>query len=506
MAEAPLVLLILDGWGDAPPAADNAISEQTAPFFHQLRRRCPGAQLLTSGEAVGLPAGQMGNSEVGHLNLGAGRIVLTELSRIDEALADGSLASHPALHAAVEASQRGARIHLVGLLSSGGVHSHEDQIFGLIGLLRRLGAGPLAMHALLDGRDTPPRSARASLEALEQLIDDRRGDVVASVGGRYYAMDRDQRWERIAQAWSVIVDGVGTCDASTAVAALDAAYGRGESDEFVLPTVIKPTPIVDGDVVIHLNFRADRARQLSRALVEPGFNEFSIARRPRLARMLTMTEYAKGLPVDVLFAPDHPQRILADVVADAGYSQLRIAETEKYAHVTFFFSGGREQLFPGEDRLLVPSPKVATYDLQPEMSLPEVSAQLCAAIRARRHRLIVCNIANGDMVGHTGSIAAARAAVQAIDTALAEIVAALDEVGAEMLLTADHGNAEDLLDESSGQPHTQHTTNPVPLIYVGPRSVRLASGALRDVAPTMLELLGLSIPVEMTGRSLLIKQ
>ena len=500
----PVVLLILDGWGHREDPADNALAQADLPHWRRLLGERPHTLIHTEGRHVGLPDGQMGNSEVGHMNLGAGRIVYQDLTRIDAAIEDGSFFANAELVAACASATPLATLHVFGLLSPGGVHSHERHIFAMLELAARQGVGRVAVHAFLDGRDMPPRSAQASLLALQQACERAGNAHIASVGGRYYAMDRDQRWERVRQAWDAIVEAHADHVAPDALGALEAAYARGENDEFVLPTVIEGArPIADGDAVVFMNFRADRARQLSAAFVAPDFSGFQ-ARRPALSRYLCLTEYDARLPAPVAFAPDDLRRTLGETLAGAGLTQLRIAETEKYAHVTFFFSGGREEPFAGEERILVPSPKVATYDLQPSMSLPELTARLVEAIGSGRFDAIVCNIANPDMVGHSGDLQAAILAAQAVDVAIGEIEAAVLTASGALLITADHGNLEMMRDPSTGQPHTAHTVGPVPLVYVGERQVRLREGgALRDVAPTVLDLLGLAPPVEMTGRSLL---
>ena len=458
---------------------------------------------------MGLPDGQMGNSEVGHMNLGAGRIVYQDLTRIDAAIEDGSFFDNVELVGACEDAKRGGHtLHVFGLLSPGGVHSHENQIFALLELARRRGVARVAVHAFLDGRDTPPRSAEASLRALQELCGKLGNAHIATVSGRYYAMDRDQRWDRLRLAWDAMVEARSEHHAADALSALQAAYARGENDEFVLPTVIDGTQAMrDGDAVVFMNFRADRARQLTAAFVSPEFTGFDAtggARRPQLSRFVCLTEYDAKLPATVAFAPDDLRHTLGELLAEAGLSQLRIAETEKYAHVTFFFSGGREAPFAGEERLLVPSPKVATYDLQPAMSLPELTVKLVDAIASNRFDAIFCNIANPDMVGHSGDLQAAILAAQAVDLAVGAVEAAVRAQHGALIITADHGNLEMMRDPDTGQPHTAHTVGPVPLVYVGGRagaSLR-GGGALRDVAPTLLDLLGLPQPPEMTGRSL----
>ncbi|WP_417472198.1 2,3-bisphosphoglycerate-independent phosphoglycerate mutase [Luteimonas mephitis] len=501
----PVVLLILDGWGHRDDPADNALAQAQLPNWRRLWSGSPHTLVHTEGRHVGLPDGQMGNSEVGHMNLGAGRIVYQDLTRIDAAIEDGSFFDNAGLRGACDAVKAdGGTLHVMGLLSPGGVHSHESQVFAMLELARRAGVPKVAVHAFLDGRDTPPRSAAASLAALQACCDKLGNARIATVSGRYYAMDRDKRWERVRLAWDAIVEAKSEHRAASAAAALEAAYARGENDEFVLPTVIDgAAPIADGDAVVFMNFRADRARELSAAFVSPGFDGFD-ARRPKLARYVCLTEYDAKLPATVAFPPDDLRDTLGELAAHSGLKQLRIAETEKYAHVTFFFSGGREDLFDGEERILVPSPKVATYDLQPEMSCPELTAKLVEAIGSGRFDLIVCNIANPDMVGHSGDLQAAIQAAQAVDLALGAIEAAVRDARGALVVTADHGNLEMMRDPVTGQPHTAHTVGPVPLVYVGERGdVALrAGGSLRDVAPTVLDLLGLPKPDAMTGRSL----
>ena len=499
----PVLLLILDGWGHREERANNALAQADLPNWRKLLAECPHTLVDTHGLHVGLPDGQMGNSEVGHMNIGAGRIVYQDLTRIDAAIADRSFFANPALVGACAAAGRAnATLHVFGLLSPGGVHSHEAQIFALLDLAASRGVPRIAVHAFLDGRDTPPRSARASLEKLQDKCASLGNARIATVSGRYYAMDRDKRWERVKLAWDAIADATADFRAADAVAALDAAYARGETDEFVKPTLIADgARMADGDAVVYMNFRADRARQLTQVFVDPAFAGFERARTPKLSAFVTLTEYSADLPVTaVAFPPQSLANSLGEYLAALGLRQLRIAETEKYAHVTFFFSGGREQPYPGEDRILVPSPRVATYDLQPEMSCPEVTDRLVDAIHGATYDFIVCNIANADMVGHTGKLDAAIKAAEAVDVALGRLRAAIEASGGEMLITADHGNFEQMLADD-GEPHTQHTVGPVPLVYVG-RKATLAPGALRDLAPTVLALMALPQPAEMTGRSL----
>ena len=504
----PVVLLILDGWGHREDPADNALALADLPNWRRLWAERPHTLIHTEGRHVGLPDGQMGNSEVGHMNLGAGRIVYQDLTRVDAAIEDGSFFANAELRAACAAAKAsGGTLHVMGLLSPGGVHSHEQHLFAMLDLAAREGVPRVAMHAFLDGRDTPPRSAEASLRALQARCDALGNARIATVGGRYFAMDRDKRWDRLRRAWDAIVDAQAERHAPDALTALADAYARGENDEFVAPTVIDgDAPIRDGDAVVFMNFRADRARQITAAFVDPAFDGFDAGvRRPALSRFVCLTEYDARLPAPLAFAPDDLQNTLGETLAAHGLTQLRIAETEKYAHVTFFFSGGREDMYAGEERILIPSPKVATYDLQPEMSCPELTAKLVDAIASGRFDVIVCNIANPDMVGHTGDLQAAILAAQAVDLAIGAVDAAVRTAGGALLVTADHGNLEMMRDPETGQPHTAHTVGPVPFVYVGTREdARLRSGgALRDVAPTMLDLLGLPQPAEMSGRSLL---
>ncbi|KIQ97331.1 2,3-bisphosphoglycerate-independent phosphoglycerate mutase [Lysobacter sp. A03] len=499
------MLLILDGWGHREEREDNALAQARLPNWHALLADSPHTLIHTEGRHVGLPDGQMGNSEVGHMNLGAGRVVYQDLTRIDAALEDGSFFRNAELLSACTAARdNDSTLHLLGLLSPGGVHSHENHLFAMIDLARREGVGRVAVHAFLDGRDMPPRSAAPSLSRLQSACDQAGNARIASVSGRYYAMDRDRRWDRVRKAWDAIVEGLANQRADDAEAALAAAYARGENDEFVEPTVIgAPSLIMDGDAVVFMNYRADRARQLTAAFVEPGFDGFP-ARRLALSRFVCLTEYDASLPAKVAFGPEELHNTLGEVLAVNGLRQLRIAETEKYAHVTFFFSGGREAPYPGESRILIPSPDVATYDLQPEMSCPEVTRELVAAIRSGEIDVAICNIANPDMVGHSGNLAAAIKAVEAVDVAIGAIVAAGREVGGGLLVTADHGNVGMMRDGNTGQPHTSQTVGPVPLGDVGARPAGLRpGGSLRDIAPPMLDLLDLPTPAEMTGRSLL---
>jgi 2,3-bisphosphoglycerate-independent phosphoglycerate mutase len=499
----PVLLLILDGWGHREDNAHNAIAEANAPNWRRLLRDYPHTLVDTHGRYVGLPDGQMGNSEVGHMNIGSGRIVYQDFTRIEAAISDKSFFQNAALVGACDAAkQHSSTLHLFGLLSPGGVHSHEDHIFAMLDLAAGRGVKRIAVHAFLDGRDTPPRSARASLEKLEKKCASIAGAFVASVCGRYYAMDRDKRWDRVKLAYDAIAESESTFHAASAIAALDLAYARGENDEFVKPTVVgESSPMRDGDAVVFMNFRSDRARELSHAFVDADFSGFQRARAIKLSAFVSLTDYEKGLAVTAIAYPAQSMRnSLGEYLSSLGLTQLRIAETEKYAHVTFFFSGGREAPFVGEERILVPSPHVATYDLKPEMSCPEVTQKLVEAIASNAFDFIVCNIANADMVGHTGIEAAAIKAVEAVDVALGRLTDAIVAAGGEMLISADHGNLEQMLD-ANGIPHTQHTVGPVPLVYVG-RKATLHHGALRDLAPTVLALMDLPQPAEMTGHSL----
>lgn len=502
----PLVLMILDGFGHSDRPEYNAIHAANTPVYDRLRATQPHGLISGSGMDVGLPDGQMGNSEVGHMNLGAGRVVYQDFTRVTKAIRDGEFFENPAICAAVDqAVAAGKAVHIMGLLSDGGVHSHQDHIVAMVELAARRGAEKIYLHAFLDGRDTPPRSAQASIELLDATFARLGKGRIASLIGRYFAMDRDNRWDRVEQAYNLIVDGQGQFRADSAVAGLQAAYARDESDEFVKATVIgEPVHVEDGDAVVFMNFRADRARELTRAFVEQDFAGFARQRVPQLAGYVMLTQYAASIDAPCAFAPEPLTNVLGEYLANNGKTQLRIAETEKYAHVTFFFSGGREEPFPGEERILIPSPNVATYDLQPQMSAPEVTDRIVDAIENQRYDVIIVNYANGDMVGHTGVFEAAVKAVECLDECMGRIVAALEKVGGEALITADHGNVEQMEDEVTGQAHTAHTCEPVPFIYVGKRNVSIREGGvLADVAPTMLKLLGLPQPKEMTGTSII---
>jgi 2,3-bisphosphoglycerate-independent phosphoglycerate mutase len=507
MKVIPVLLIILDGFGHREECENNAICQARKPHWDELWRTCPHTTIDASEKWVGLPKDQMGNSEVGHMNIGAGRVVYQDYTRIENAIESGEFARNPVLVQALETARGAGRpLHLLGLLSPGGVHSHESQIHAMLRLAARAGVKDVRAHAFLDGRDTPPRSAEASLLALERLCAELKTGRIASICGRYYAMDRDNRWERVQRAYDLLTQGTAAHRAESAVAGLRAAYARGESDEFVQPTAIgaEAARMEDGDAAVFMNFRADRARELTRALTDPGFQGFARARTPRLGYFCTLTSYGKDYAhIPAAFPPQSVANGFGECIAARGIKQLRIAETEKYAHVTYFFNGGVETPYPGEDRILVPSPKVATYDLKPEMSAYEVTDKLVDAIRSRQYGAIVCNYANGDMVGHTGNLAAATRAIEVLDDCIGRVVTAMREAGGEVLITADHGNAETMLDEATRQAHTAHTLNLVPLLYVGRRARIANGGALQGVAPTLLTMMGLPQPPEMTGKSLI---
>jgi 2,3-bisphosphoglycerate-independent phosphoglycerate mutase len=500
----PAVLLVLDGWGYSESDDFNAIRAARTPVWDRLWQEHPHTLIGTSGSDVGLPSGQMGNSEVGHLNLGAGRVVFQEFTRVSRAVESEEFFANTALNAAVEqALAANGALHIFGLLSPGGVHSHEEHIHAMVRMALEKGCERVYVHAFLDGRDTPPRSAAASLEALQKVMEQAGGGRIASLIGRYYAMDRDNRWERVQIAYDMLTQGKAEFAADDALAGLQAAYDRDETDEFVKATRIgEAAPIEDGDAIVFMNYRADRARELTRTFTEEGFDGFRREKFPRLSAYVTLTEYSKDFDVQVAFPPEQLANGFGEYLAAQGLRQLRLAETEKYAHVTFFFNGGREETFAGEERILVPSPKVATYDLQPEMSATEVTDNLVTAIESGDYDAIICNFANPDMVGHTGIYEAAVKAIETIDQCLGRIMDALQRSGGELLITADHGNAEQMVDRTSGQPHTAHTNNPVPLVYVGRRALLQEHGALCDIAPTLLQIMGLEQPPEMSGHSL----
>jgi 2,3-bisphosphoglycerate-independent phosphoglycerate mutase len=507
----PVVLVIMDGWGMAPPGPGNAISLARTPVFDALWQQYPHGTLDASGPAVGLPKGQMGNSEVGHLNIGAGRVVYQDLTRISRAIDDGSFFRNRVLHQAfVKAVGRTSTVHLMGLVSAGGVHSDLGHLRALLDMAARERAADVVVHAFLDGRDTPPRSAEQYLDEVDGFMTASGVGRFGTVAGRYYAMDRDTRWERTKLAYDAMVYGDGLL-APTAQAAVAAAYRRGESDEFVRPTIVAPDPaarVKDGDVCVFFNFRPDRGRQLTRAFFDAGFSSFDRGPRAPHVDFVTLTEYKKEFGVPVAFASERPAHVLAEVLAEHGLRQLHIAETEKYAHVTFFFNGGVEAEMPGERRVLVPSPRdVPTYDHKPQMSAVEVTDQVLAQLRAGDLDFVIVNFANADMVGHTGVIEAAVAAVETVDACLGRISAYVADLGGVCLITADHGNSDAMLDPHSGV-DTAHSTNPVPFVATVPGvpvAVR-SGGILADIAPTVLHLLGLAQPQQMTGTDLLVRR
>lgn len=500
MQKKPVALIIMDGWGYSESAESNAIMAANTPTYDRLWQNYPHTLISGSGEDVGLPEQQMGNSEVGHLNLGSGRVVYQDFSRISKAITDGEFQQNPAITSAITtAVNKGKAVHIMGLLSDGGVHSHIEHIKATLALAAKSGAEKLFLHAFLDGRDTPPQSAEKYIKEIENS----GNGHIASLTGRYYAMDRDQRWERVELAYNMLVSGQSDYTAESALEGLNGSYGRDEFDEFVKPTIIgKAAPIQSGDCVIFMNYRADRARELTRAFVDQEFSAFDrVQSSGRLdIEFVMMTQYADSIKTACAFEPARLPKVLGEHLADLGKTQLRIAETEKYAHVTFFFNGGVEKPFEGEDRELIPSPQVATYDLQPEMNAPLLTEKFISAIESNKYDFIFCNFANPDMVGHTGNFEATVKAIECLDQCLEKIIGALREVGGEAMITADHGNAEKMSDHETGQPHTAHTNFLVPFIYVG-REVKniRKNGVLSDVAPSLLSIAGLPIPDEMTG-------
>ena len=506
----PVVLIILDGWGYSENSDSNAIMAARKPCWDKLWQSYPHTLVRGSGAEVGLPADQMGNSEVGHLNLGAGRVVYQEYTRVSRSIKTGSFFSNQTLVDAVsQAKETNKAVHILGLLSPGGVHSHEEHIHAMAELAIKQGAPQVYLHAFLDGRDTAPRSAKTSLQLMQDKFTELGSGRIASIIGRYYAMDRDHRWPRIKEAYDLITHGEAQFQSADPLHALEMAYERGETDEFVKATSIIPaggetTKIEDGDVVIFMNYRSDRARQITRPFIEPDFAEFDRGRIPDLGTFVSLTEYKADFDAPVAYPPDRLKNVFGEYIASLGMHQLRIAETEKYAHVTFFFNGGREDPFDFEDRVLIDSPNVATYDLQPAMNAPLLTEKLVAAMTGGQYDVIICNYANPDMVGHSGNFGATVKAIEALDSCLAKVIAAARSAGGELLITADHGNAELMTNPETGQPHTAHTTNPVPLIYVGerPLAFKASHGALSDIAPTMLYLMGLEQPNEMTGHCL----
>ncbi|HSH53827.1 MAG TPA: 2,3-bisphosphoglycerate-independent phosphoglycerate mutase [Methylotenera sp.] len=505
----PVCLLILDGFGYREEMSDNAIAQARKPNLDALWSAYPHTLINASEHHVGLPDGQMGNSEVGHLNIGAGRVVFQDFERINNSIATGEFFEHPVLKPALlEVKNNNKALHIFGLLSDGGVHSHQDHIHAMLEKAAKLGLNKVYVHAFLDGRDTPPISAAPYLAALEEKIKLLGVGKIISISGRFYSMDRDKRWPRVEAAYALITEGIGEFTYETAAAGLQAAYDRGETDEFVKATAIRkagetPIHMEDGDVVVYMNFRSDRARQLSHALLAEEFDGFHRRHVPKLAGYFTLTMFdKKETKATAIFPPYTVKNTFGEYLSNLGLTQLRIAETEKYPHVTFFFNGGEETVFAGEDRILVPSPQVATYDLQPEMSAFELTDRLEEAILSGKYNAIICNYANGDMVGHTGNLQAAIKAIETLDTCVGRVVKAMQSAGGEVIITADHGNAEMMLDIANKQPHTQHTTNLVPLIYVGRQAILTPDGALSDLAPTLLHMMGVEQPTEMTGKNL----
>ncbi len=508
MKITPALLVILDGFGHREECDDNAICQARKPYWNFLWQTCPHTVIDASEKWVGLPPQQMGNSEVGHMNIGAGRVVYQDYTRIEHAIETGEFADNPVLNSAIRHAEKNT-LHILGLLSPGGVHSHESQIHALMELAAQKAAKQICVHAFLDGRDTPPQSAEASLAALQAKCDALGNARIASICGRYFAMDRDKRWERVKTAYDLITSGKADYSAADAVAGLRAAYARGETDEFVKATFIapagaQPARMEDGDAVVFMNFRADRARQLTSALTNAAFDGFQRDKTPKPGYFCTLTGYGEDFSsIPKAFGPQQVRDGFGEYLSKQGLRQLRIAETEKYAHVTYFFNGGVETPYAGEDRIMVPSPKVATYDLQPEMSARKVTDRLVVAIKSRKYEAIICNYANGDMVGHTGNLSAATRAIEVLDECIGRAVDAMKEIGGEVLITADHGNAETMRDEASQQPHTAHTLNLVPLLYIGRKASIAQGGALQDVAPTLLAMMGLPKPPAMTGRALI---
>lgn len=512
----PLLLAILDGWGIGELSATNAVHMANTPNMDLWRQTCPNTTLVAHNGAVGLPEGQMGNSEVGHLNIGAGRVVYQDYTRINRAIETGEFAANQVFNEAMDkAKANNSGLHLLGLVSDGGVHSHLNHLTALIKLAADKGLNKIFVHAFMDGRDTPPKSGADYMESLQKSLREIGAGRVASISGRYYAMDRDNRWERVEKAWQAMVDGNAETTAADPVQAIKDAYQRGENDEFIKPILIAdsnqtPNLINDNDIIIFFNFRADRVRELTHAFIDKDFDKFSCAKRPKLAQCITFTRYEKTLTLPVAFPPVALTKILGEEVSDCGLKQLRIAETEKYAHVTYFFNGGREEPFKNEDRILVPSPKeVATYDLKPEMSAPQVTDALLERLEKNDLDLVVLNFANGDMVGHSGKLAAAISACETVDKCIGKVVGKINEMGGTALITADHGNAEMMADPENGQPFTAHTTNPVPFIVVGKdfenKTLR-NDASLQDIAPTILGLLGLPVPAEMEGTTIIIEE
>lgn len=506
--KATLLLMILDGWGYNENNRYNAIAQAKTPQWDEWWEKCPHILLQASGDSVGLPDAQMGNSEVGHMHIGAGRVIQQDFTRINQSIKNGEFAKNPVFHKTIATLQdTGKSLHIMGLLSPGGVHSHEQHLFALLDLCIQQKFTSVYLHLFLDGRDTPPQSALQSLERLNTKLKIHPVATIASISGRYYAMDRDNRWERIELVYTLLTEGDSEYHFTDAEVAIKSFYQQKLSDEFIPPTRIgEQHPIQDGDAILFFNFRADRARQLSTAFIDSKFTKFNKKTSPQLSCFVSMTQYDKNLPTVQAFPPIPLTNTLGEILADHGLSQLRIAETEKYAHVTFFLNGGNENVFPHEERVLIPSPKVATYNLQPEMSAPQLTERLVEAIHSQAYDVIICNYANADMVGHSGDFAATLAAIECLDQCMTKVWQALAKQNGQLLITADHGNAEEMFDENTHQAHTAHTSEPVPLVYVGGLwHFTHNEGSLIDIAPTMLTILGITPPVEMTGHSLLEK-
>jgi len=504
----PITLIILDGWGYSEVVENNAILNAKTPVWDNLWSKYPHTLIRASESAVGLPADQMGNSEVGHLNLGAGRVVYQEISRISRSIKSGSFLKNSTLTKAVdEIVEKDKALHIMGLLSDGGVHSSDKHIHSMVELALQRGAKKVYLHAFLDGRDTAPKSAEKYINDMENVFKSIGGGQFASVIGRYYSMDRDHRWPRIKSAYDLIAHGESEYQATSALKAVEMAYARNETDEFIKSTSIvadgeSPIRIEDGDSIVFMNFRSDRARQITRPFIEQDFDQFETGKKPELTSFVSLTEYNSQFDVSVAFPPERLRNVFGEYISNLGLRQLRIAETEKYAHVTFFLNGGVEEPFVGEERVLIPSPDVATYDLQPEMNAPKLTEALIEAVNSKKYDSIICNFANPDMVGHTGNYDATIKAIECLDACLGRVIDAIQNAGGEVLITADHGNAEQMMDKSSGQAHTAHTTNPVPFVYVGRDATMANTGALSDVVPTILYLMDIDKPVEMGGQTL----
>jgi 2,3-bisphosphoglycerate-independent phosphoglycerate mutase len=501
-AITPVLLLILDGFGHRTEGEDNAILRARTPNIDRLKAQYAYGVIDASEQHVGLPGGQFGNSEVGHLNIGAGRVIDQDITRIDRDIEQGNFAKNPVIVEAIQKA-KGKALHLLGLLSDGGVHCHERHIFAMIRAAQAAGVERIYLHAFLDGRDTPPKSAATNLKRLNDVLAECPNAHLSTMVGRYWGLDRDKRWDRVELAYRLIVDGTAEFSAPDGLSGLAAAYERGENDEFVKTTRIGDVhPIEDGDVVVFMNYRADRARELTSALTDKSFRAFK-ARQPKLGYFATLNSYGEAYPNPVAYPPQTLKNSFGEYLSSQGLNQLRIAETEKYPHVTYFFNGGEELPYPGEDRILVPSPNVATYDLKPEMSAPEVTDEIVRAIASGHYHAIICNYANGDMVGHTGVFEAAVKAVETLDECVGRCVEAMQAAGGEVLVTADHGNCETMHDYEHNQPHTQHTLNLVPFLYIGRKARIKEGGALKDISPSLLAMMGLQQPAEMTGHTLI---